>query len=77
MLRKCKGSIQHRIQVAVETAEVGLAGTEDARLLRVRKGSPLFLLTRVTYPAEGRPVEYVKSRYRADPYKISNKEARL
>jgi len=59
-----------RIQVADETVEVGLAGAEDVRRLRVRKGSPLFLFTRVAYLADGQPVEYVKSRYRADRYKI-------
>ena len=61
------------IQVADETVEVGLAGNEDARLLRVRKGSPLFFFTRVTYLADGQPLEYVKSRYRADRYKIANR----
>jgi len=66
-----------RIQVAVETVGEGLAGAEDARLLRVRKGSPLFLLTRVACLADGQPVEYAKSRHRADRYKIPNKEARL
>jgi GntR family transcriptional regulator len=59
-----------RIQVADETVEVGLAGAEDVRRLRIRKGSPLFLFTRVAYLADGQPVEYVKSRYRADRYKI-------
>ena len=65
-----------RIQVADETVEVGLAGTEDVRLLRMRKGSPLFLFTRVAYLADGQPVEYVKSRYRADRYKIVSRLTR-
>jgi GntR family transcriptional regulator len=64
------------IQVADETVEVGLAGAEDVRLLRVRKGSPLFLFTRVAYLADGQPVEYVKSRYRADRYKIVSRLTR-
>lgn len=58
------------IQVADETVEAGLAGEQDARLLRVRKGNPLFLFTRVAYLADGQPIEFVKSRYRADRYKI-------
>ena len=62
-----------RIQVADETIEGGLAGAEEARLLRVRKGSPLFLFTRVTYATDGQPLEFVKSRYRADRYKIFNR----
>ena len=65
-----------RIQVADETVEVGLAEAEDARLLRVHKGSPLFLFTRVAYLADGQPIEYVKSRYRADRYKIVNRLVR-
>jgi GntR family transcriptional regulator len=59
-----------RIQVADETVELGLAAAEDVRLLGVRKGSPLFHFTRVAYLADGKPVEYVKSQYRADRYKI-------
>ncbi len=59
-----------RIQLADETVEVGLAGAEDVRLMHIRKGSPLFLFTRVAYLSDGQPVEYVKSRYRADRYKI-------
>jgi GntR family transcriptional regulator len=64
------------IQVADETVEVGLAGVEEAHLLRVHKGSPLFFFTRVTYLADGQPIEYVKSRYRADRYKIVNRLVR-
>jgi GntR family transcriptional regulator len=65
-----------RIQVADETAEAGLAGAEDVRLLRVRKGTPIFLFERVAYLADGQPVEYVKSRYRADHYKLVSRLVR-
>jgi GntR family transcriptional regulator len=61
------------IQVADETVEAGLASVEDARLLRIRKGSPLFLFTRVTYRDDGQPIEYVESRYRSDRYKMVNR----
>ncbi|GAA3441295.1 GntR family transcriptional regulator [Planomonospora venezuelensis] len=41
------------------------AGTEDARLLAVRRGSPLLRQRRVTTTPEGRPVEWSDDRYRA------------
>ncbi|GII03727.1 GntR family transcriptional regulator [Planobispora takensis] len=41
------------------------AGTEDARLLSVRRGSPLLRQRRVTTTPEGRPVEWSDDRYRA------------
>lgn len=65
-----------QIHVADEVIEVGLAGPEEARLLRMRKGGPLFLFTRVSYAAAGSPVEYVKSAYRADRYKIVSRLTR-
>ncbi|GGS99156.1 GntR family transcriptional regulator [Nonomuraea spiralis] len=41
------------------------AGAEDARLLAVRRGSPLLRQRRVTTTHEGRPVESSDDRYRA------------
>ncbi|MBG0832750.1 GntR family transcriptional regulator [Planomonospora sp. ID67723] len=41
------------------------AGTEDSRLLEVRRGSPLLRQRRVTTTHEGRPVEWSDDRYRA------------
>ncbi|GAA2401506.1 GntR family transcriptional regulator [Nonomuraea africana] len=41
------------------------AGSEDARLLGVRRGSPLLRQRRVTTTQEGRPVEWSDDRYRA------------
>ncbi|NJP27690.1 GntR family transcriptional regulator [Microbispora sp. SCL1-1] len=41
------------------------AGSEDARLLEVRRGSPLLRQRRVTTTQEGRPVECSDDRYRA------------
>ncbi|MEV0383130.1 GntR family transcriptional regulator [Nonomuraea sp. NPDC050643] len=41
------------------------AGAEDARLLGVRRGSPLLRQRRVTTTHEGRPVESSDDRYRA------------
>jgi GntR family transcriptional regulator len=41
------------------------AGTHDARLLGVRRGSPLLRQRRITTTHEGRPVEWSDDRYRA------------
>ncbi len=72
-------SERYRIQIAIadEIVEAGLAEAEDARLLRIRKGSPVFSFTRTSYIQQGQPVEYVKSIYRGDRYKIVNRLTRL
>lgn len=64
------------IVVADEVVEAGLAGAEEARLLRVRKGNPVFVFTRTSYVQSGQPVEYVKSVYRGDRYKLVNRLTR-
>ncbi len=66
-----------RLLVADEVIEVGLAGAEEARLLRIGRGSPVFLFTRTSFVQEGRPVEYVRSVYRGDRYKIVNRLTRV
>jgi len=66
-----------RLIVADEVVEAGLAGAEEAKLLKVSKGSPVFLFTRTSYVQSGQPVEYVRSVYRADRYKIVNRLTRL
>lgn len=63
--------------VADEVAEVGLAGREEARLLRISEKSPVFTFTRTSYVQNGQPVEYVKATYRGDRYKIVNRLTRL
>ncbi|MEN2982270.1 MAG: GntR family transcriptional regulator [Thermus sp.] len=47
-----------------------VAAREEARLLEVEPGSPLLYLERVSYLADGRPIEYVRSWYRADRYEL-------
>lgn len=61
-----------RIASADEVAEAGLANAEVAHLLRITKRSPVFLFTRTSYLENGQPVEYVKSTYRGDRYKITS-----
>ncbi len=59
-----------RMAAADEVVEVGLADKEASELLLIKKGSPVFLLTRVSYTENGQPVEYVRSTYRGDRWKI-------
>ena len=61
------------IVAADEVAEAGLAGAEEAKLLKVARSSPVFLFTRTSYSQSGQPVEYVKSTYRGDRFKIVNR----
>jgi GntR family transcriptional regulator len=64
------------IAIADEVVEAALAGAEEARLLHVEKGSPVFVFTRTSYIDSGKPVEYVKSIFRADRYKLVNRLTR-
>ena len=61
---------------ADEIVEAGLAKPQEARLLHVPKGSPVFLFTRTAYAENGQAVEYVKSTFRGDRYKIKNRMGR-
>lgn len=62
---------------AEEVVEAAIATAEESRMLRLAKGSPVFLFTRTSCVQSGRPVEYVKSTYRADRYKIRHRLTRL
>lgn len=63
---------RYGVQMAVtdEVVEAGKATAEEARLLKVARGSPVFLFTRTSYGENGTPLEYVKSTFRGDRYKI-------
>ena len=65
-----------RLAIAEEVIVAGLARKEEARLLKTAAKSPVFLFTRVSYTDNG-PVEFVKSVYRADRYKIVNRLTRV
>lgn len=47
-----------------------VAAREEAKPLGVEPGSPLLHLERISYLADGRPIEWVKSWYRADRYEL-------
>ncbi|MFZ0279985.1 MAG: GntR family transcriptional regulator [Candidatus Sulfotelmatobacter sp.] len=66
-----------RMAVADEVVEAGLASASEARILQIPKRSPVFMFTRVSRVQSGQPVEYVKSTYRADRYKIRHRLTRL
>ena len=63
--------------VADEVVEVGLASVQEAELLKIDAGSPIFAFTRTSYVQNGQPVEYVKATYRGDRYRIVNRLTRL
>ena len=79
-----RGSLYHalqerygiRIAVTEEVVEASVAGAEESRLLGMRKGAPIFAFTRTSYVRGGQPVEYVKSTYRGDRYKLVNRLTR-
>jgi len=58
---------------AEEAAEAGLASAQDARVLGIHPGSAVFLFTRISYLKDGSPIEYVRSVYRGDRFKIVNR----
>jgi GntR family transcriptional regulator len=62
-----------QIIAADEVVEAGLASAEEAKLLRFAVGSPVFFFTRTAYVQSGQPVEYVKSTYRGDRFKLVNR----
>lgn len=55
---------------ANEVAEASLAHAEEARLLRIKKDSPVFMMTRISYAGNSQPVEFVRSTYRGDRWKL-------
>jgi len=61
------------IHIAEEVAEASLVDARQGRLLHVKPGSPIFIFARTSYDRSGRAVEYVRSVYRGDRYKIVNR----
>ena len=61
--------------VTNEVIEVGKASDKEAHF-HIAPQSPVFLFTRLSFLENGKPVEYVKSVYRGDRYKIVNRLVR-
>lgn len=53
-----------------ETVETVLAPPAASRLLGTDANTPMLLLTRTSRDAEGRPIEYVRSLYRGDRFRL-------
>lgn len=59
-----------RMMAADEVVEAALANAEQAEGLGVKRNSAVFCLTRISYAQNGQPVEFVRSTYRGDRWKI-------
>lgn len=59
-----------KIGQATQTVEAALVSEEDSIHLGVKKGVPVLLIQRETFLEDGKPLELVKSSYRADKYKF-------
>lgn len=62
-----------QVSVTDEVIEVARAAAEEARLLQIPVRGPIFVFTRTSFLEDGNPVEYVKSVYRGDRYKVVNR----
>lgn len=54
-----------------QTIEAVAANSYEAEILRVKEGTPLLMLERISRDAQDRPVEYVYSLYRGDRYRFT------
>ncbi|HEX7960139.1 MAG TPA: GntR family transcriptional regulator [Terriglobales bacterium] len=66
-----------KMAITDEIVEAGLASPEEARLLGIARKSPVFLFTRISHLKSGEAIEFVKSIYRADRYKVVNRLTRI
>jgi GntR family transcriptional regulator len=53
---------------ALQTWQAVACPPQDAKLLDIRKSSPVLQIQRTTYDLEGRPFEYLESLFRGDKY---------
>lgn len=58
------------IGTASQVIESSIVNEREMGLLSLPKGAPILLIERMTFLADGRPFEFVKSRYRADRYRF-------
>ncbi|WP_067505941.1 GntR family transcriptional regulator [Actinoplanes sp. TFC3] len=74
-----EGSLYHRLRnrhgvipaEALQTTEPTVTDATESRLLGVPLHSPALLFERTTRDADGRPIEYARSIYRGDRYRIT------
>ncbi len=63
-------TLQLKIGHANQIIEAVSVKEDEAKYLEVKKGSPILMIERNTFLANGTPLELVKSAYRADRYKF-------
>jgi GntR family transcriptional regulator len=61
---------------AEATLEAGIASSEEAKLLGIRKKNPILIMQRVVYSVEGNPIFFSRLCYRADKYKFRTRMVR-
>ena len=61
----------HRVRRAVQRLEAREADKETARLMKVRKGSPILFKERTVYADDGMPVEFTFCYNRGDIYSLT------
>ncbi|MGD6966905.1 GntR family transcriptional regulator [Rossellomorea vietnamensis] len=59
-----------KIDQASQVIESSVASEMEAEFLDIQPGAPVMLIQRHTFLADGTPVEFVQSSYRADRYKF-------
>ncbi len=60
-----------RLGRAIQTVEAKPADEYEARLLALEVGQPVLVLERLTFLADGNPIEYVRSIYHGDRYRFT------
>jgi GntR family transcriptional regulator len=60
----------HELQSGDQTVRTRSATSEEARLLEIEEGAPLFEIWRITYDQNQRPVEHLDSLWRGDRYDL-------
>ncbi len=64
------GQYQTPVTAGTQTVEPALAPAEEAELLGIAAGDPVFLFERTSRVSDGRVAEFVRSLYRGDRYRI-------
>lgn len=59
------------VVLAKQTIQMTYSNQEFSHILNIKLDSPTFLMDRIDYLSDSRPIEYVKSYYRADRYKFT------
>lgn len=55
---------------AIQSIESGMVNAKIAEYLKIKSGSPVLLIERITCLSDNTPFEYVESTYRGDKYKF-------